>query len=113
MYPDAETYNPGRYLDSSFPTYKEPLTEFPSLKGQHCFGFGRRTCVGQDHAACVLFLAMGAFLWAFDAEPAILPNGERAKMEMTHSTANVIAMPAAQKVVFKPRNVRAIEELEI
>src|SRR2546421_3377596 len=39
-YPDPEAYNPARWLDPSFPTYKEPLTEFPKLMGHHQFGCG-------------------------------------------------------------------------
>jgi Cytochrome P450 len=31
LYPDPETFNPNRYLDPKFLTYKEPLTQYPTL----------------------------------------------------------------------------------
>lgn len=41
LYPDPETYNPERWLDSPFPTYKEPLSVYPNLSNFSAFGFGR------------------------------------------------------------------------
>ena len=42
LYPEPETYNPQRWLDPSFPTYKAPLSEYPNLHNYSNFGFGRR-----------------------------------------------------------------------
>jgi hypothetical protein len=66
VYPDAETFNPQRWLDPSFPTFREPLTQFPNLNGFSQFGFGRRTCQGIPVVEQDLFLTMGGMAWAFD-----------------------------------------------
>lgn len=65
-YPDAEAFNPGRWLDPTYPTYREPLTVYPNLAGYSQFGFGRRTCQGVPIVDQDLFLAMGGLAWAFD-----------------------------------------------
>jgi Cytochrome P450 len=66
MYPDPETFNPGRWLDPAYPTYREPLTQYPNLNGFSQFGFGRRTCQGVPIVEQDLFLSMGGMAWAFD-----------------------------------------------
>jgi hypothetical protein len=67
MYPDAERFNPERWLAPSFPTYREPLSLHPNLNGgYHQFGFGRRTCQGISIVEQDLFLSMGGMAWAFD-----------------------------------------------
>ncbi|KAH8806228.1 hypothetical protein F5882DRAFT_456518 [Hyaloscypha sp. PMI_1271] len=53
-------------LAPNFPTYHEPLTEYPNLKGFSQFGFGRRTCQGVESVEQRLFLVMGGLAWAFD-----------------------------------------------
>lgn len=74
-YPDAESFNPGRWLDSAYPTYKEPLTVYPNLAGYSQFGFGRRTCQGVPIVDQDLFLAMGGLAWAFDLRKKRRPGG--------------------------------------
>ena len=49
-YPDQKIFNPARWVDPSYPTYKEPLTEFPNLRGDTSFGYGNRACPGVDHS---------------------------------------------------------------
>lgn len=66
MYPDPEAFNPARWLDPAYPTYREPLTQYPNLAGFSQFGFGRRTCQGIPIVEQDLFLAMGGLAWAFD-----------------------------------------------
>ena len=46
QYPEPERYNPGRWLEPEYPTYREPLTEYPKLMGHHQFGCGLRICPG-------------------------------------------------------------------
>ncbi|KXX81833.1 Fumitremorgin C synthase [Madurella mycetomatis] len=50
----------------SFPTYREPLTQYPDLNGYSQFGFGRRTCQGVSIVEQDLFLSMAGVAWAFD-----------------------------------------------
>ena len=40
LYPDPTEFHPERWLDPSWPTYKEPLTEYPILRGDIAFGYG-------------------------------------------------------------------------
>ncbi|KAB5523139.1 cytochrome P450 [Coniochaeta sp. 2T2.1] len=65
-YPDAETFNPERWLLSQYPTYREPLTTYPNLQGYSQFGFGRRTCQGLPIVEQDLFLTMGGMAWALN-----------------------------------------------
>ena len=48
MYPDTDRrkllFNPERYLDPSYPTYKAPLTLYPNCHNYTPFGYGRRAC---------------------------------------------------------------------
>jgi Cytochrome P450 len=66
QYPDPETFNPARYLDTAaYPqTAKQPLTRYPTCEFDAAFGFGRRMCPGTRMAEdmMVLFVAtiMGA-----------------------------------------------------
>ena len=66
IYPDPETYNPERWLKPEYPTYQEPLTEFPNLKRFSAFGFGRRICPGLPSAERTLFIEVATLLWACD-----------------------------------------------
>lgn len=66
LYPDPDTFRPERYLSPLFPTYREPLTQYPSIHNMSQWGFGRRTCMGVDIVEQELFLVMGGLAWAFD-----------------------------------------------
>ena len=41
VYPDAAEFHPERWLEPSWPTYKEPLTEHPVLRSDGAFGYGK------------------------------------------------------------------------
>lgn len=66
MYPHANEYRPERWLDPAYPTFKEPLTEFPSLRNDRTFGYGNRGCPGSDLTHHELTTLLGAVLWAFN-----------------------------------------------
>ncbi|KAL9111507.1 MAG: hypothetical protein Q9227_003994 [Pyrenula ochraceoflavens] len=66
VYPDADNFRPDRWLDPRFPTYKEPLTRYPTLHGHHQFGFGRRICQGVNVVETQSFCVMGGVAWAFN-----------------------------------------------
>lgn len=65
MYPDADAWNPTRWLDPAFPTYKEPLDQFPTITGFSQFGYGKRTCQGQKLTEADLFVGIGSIAWLF------------------------------------------------
>jgi hypothetical protein len=63
-FPDPETFNPDRWLNPKYPTYREPLTEYPNLKRAMYFGFGRRICPGLESAQKALFIEIASIAWA-------------------------------------------------
>lgn len=66
LYPDPETYNPARWLESEWPTYRTPLTVYPNIQSYSNFGFGRRICVGQNIAERNLMIIAARIAWAAD-----------------------------------------------
>lgn len=64
LYPDADTFLPSRWLDPSYPTYREPLTQHPTITNYSCFGFGRRICPGQHIAERSLNILVARIAWA-------------------------------------------------
>ena len=66
IYPDPETFNPLRWLKPEYLTYKEPLTQFPTIINSSQFGYGRRLCQGQTVADEDLFIGIGSIAWLFN-----------------------------------------------
>ncbi|KAF1365703.1 cytochrome P450 [Lizonia empirigonia] len=66
MYPDPEAFNPLRWLKPEYPTYQEPLTQFPTIINSSQFGYGRRLCQGQTVADEDLFIGIGSIAWLFN-----------------------------------------------
>jgi hypothetical protein len=66
IYPDPETFNPLRWLQPEYPTYQEPLTQFPTIINSSQFGYGRRTCQGQTVADEDLLIGIGSIAWMFN-----------------------------------------------
>ncbi|KAJ4293069.1 hypothetical protein N0V90_008351 [Kalmusia sp. IMI 367209] len=66
MFPDPETFNPSRWVEPGWPTYQEPLTQFPTIINCSQFGYGRRLCQGQTVADEDLLIGIGSIAWMFD-----------------------------------------------
>lgn len=66
LYPDPDTFNPSRWLDPSFPTYREPLTVYPNLQNYTAFGHGRRICQGISIAENSANLQVALLAWGSD-----------------------------------------------
>jgi hypothetical protein len=94
VYPNAETFNPERWLSPKYPTYKDPLTVHPNLQGFSQFGFGRRTCQGISIVEQSLFLAMGGMAWAFNIQKKREPDGSEIPVHWNDFTPLLIAKPA-------------------
>ncbi|KAI2602783.1 cytochrome P450 [Hypoxylon sp. NC1633] len=92
-YPDADTFNPARWLEPEFPTYKEPLTVYPNLNGFSQFGFGRRTCQGIPIVEQDLFLAMGGMSWALNISKKRDADGREVPVHWNSYTPLLIAKP--------------------
>ncbi|KAI1117149.1 cytochrome P450 2C3 [Nemania sp. NC0429] len=93
MYPDGETFNPARWLEPGYPTYREPLTAYPKLSGFSQFGFGRRTCQGIPLVEQDLFLSMGGMAWAFDIRKKRGADGFEIPVHWNDYTPLLIAKP--------------------
>ncbi|EGP87952.1 unnamed protein product [Zymoseptoria tritici ST99CH_1A5] len=65
-YPEGNEWRPERWLEPSWPTYKEPLTEYPTLRGDPGFGYGTRSCPGTDLVMTELYTLIASLVWAFD-----------------------------------------------
>lgn len=67
-YPNADTFDPTRFLDNDFGTATpvSSSTDGTSRRRTYAFGAGRRVCAGQDMAEASLLLSMAKLLWAFD-----------------------------------------------
>lgn len=92
-YPDPEAFRPERWLDPSFPSYREPLTEFPNLKNYHQFGYGRRTCQGVEIVDQELFIVMSGMAWAFNIQKKKDASGNEVKVPWNKYTSLLIAKP--------------------
>jgi hypothetical protein len=66
MYPDPEAFNPLRWVEPDYPTYQEPLTQFPTIINSTQFGYGRRTCQGQTVTDEDLLIGIGSIAWLFN-----------------------------------------------
>ncbi|WPH03647.1 cytochrome p450 monooxygenase psod [Acrodontium crateriforme] len=65
-FPRANEFVPERWIDPSYPSYKEPLTEFPNIRGDMAFGYGSRACPGVELTNMELCTLFGALAWAFN-----------------------------------------------
>lgn len=73
VYPDQQLFNPARWLDPSYPTYKEPLTTYPNCHNFTSFGYGRRACPGYDYAERALVIMVAQMAWACNITKPIDP----------------------------------------
>jgi hypothetical protein len=102
-YPDPDSFRPDRWISPSFPTtYREPLTQYPTLKGFSQFGFGRRTCQGVDIVEQELFLTMGGLAWAFDIGKKKDDRGGEIEVPLAKYTSLLIAKPEKFEFALTP-----------
>ncbi|KAH7631596.1 cytochrome P450 [Sordaria sp. MPI-SDFR-AT-0083] len=113
-YPDAETFNPSRFLLPSFPqTYREPLTTYPNLSGFSQFGFGRRTCQGVPIVEQDLFLTMGGMAWALTITKKTDPvTGQPLPVHWNDYTPLLIAKPCRFPFDAVPRDKHKVRKMK-
>lgn len=75
LYPEPETFQPSRWLEPGYPTYREPLTQYPNITNYSAFGFGRRICPGQHIAERSLNILVARIAWACDIAKKVGPDG--------------------------------------
>ncbi|XXH05263.1 hypothetical protein Hte_011688 [Hypoxylon texense] len=93
IYPDADAFNPARWLEPKYPTYRTPLTLHPNLNGFSQFGFGRRTCQGIPIVDQDLFLTMGGMAWALNMTKKRRADGSEVPVHWNDYTPLLIAKP--------------------
>lgn len=66
LYPSPNTFNPARWLTPSYPTFRSPLSRYPSLSlmPMPLFGYGPRRCPGMHIAERSLFIQAAYIGWA-------------------------------------------------
>jgi hypothetical protein len=66
LYPSPNTFNPARWLTPSYPTFRSPLSHYPSLSftPMPIFGYGPRRCPGIHIAEKSLFIQAAYIGWA-------------------------------------------------
>jgi hypothetical protein len=87
MYPDPEAFNPMRWIDSKYPTYKEPLTQYPTIVNMSQFGYGRRTCQGMTVTEADLIAGIGSIAWLFNISKE--PRKEKVRRIMMNQKASI------------------------
>ncbi|EON63189.1 hypothetical protein W97_02416 [Coniosporium apollinis CBS 100218] len=120
LYPDPEEFNPLRWLKPEYPTYKEPLTEFPTMfTGSTQAGYGRRLCMGSQVADEDMFIGIGSLAWLFhiskeDAKRNIMMNEKASISEEELNTGldedSDASSEKSQEVKFDPTEVKAKKE---
>ncbi|TID17983.1 cytochrome P450 [Venturia nashicola] len=114
-YPDPWNFHPERFLEPQWPSYKEPLTQFPTIKSMSPFGWGQRTCIGQGITEDENLLACGGIAWGFDIGFKYTAEGEKIDVPTDKSNSLLIIKPDKFEIDIRPRKGcegRIIEEFE-
>src|ERR1700712_166336 len=103
MYPEADSFQPERWLKPGYPTYQEPLTTYPNLKRFAAFGHGRRICPGLEVTEKALFLQLSSLLWACNVRKAKDDTGKEIDVPWYDYTGVAISTPRKFEFVVEER----------
>ncbi|KAK8030644.1 hypothetical protein PG990_000378 [Apiospora arundinis] len=110
-YPDPDNFRPERWLEAGWPTFQEPLTQYPTLRGMTSFGWGQRQCLGQSLTEDELIVACGALAWCFNLRPKRDPaTGLDLPVPVDKSNSLLIIKPDPFDMAFEPRSEERREE---
>jgi len=110
-YPDPESYRPERWLEPSWPSYQEPLSQHPTITGMTSFGFGQRACLGQSLTRDETFVACGGLLWGFNLVKKKDVNGNVIEPSTNKSNSLLIVKPDPYEMAFEPRSEKRRAEI--
>ncbi|KAK7453121.1 hypothetical protein CaCOL14_005034 [Colletotrichum acutatum] len=111
-YPEPELFNPDRWLDPKYPTYKEPLTVYPNLQQFTAFGHGRRICQGINIAERSLNLKIALLAWACNISRATDGNGKEIIPPVYDFAAGFNVQPKEFDFDLQPRSQQRVDLLE-
>jgi hypothetical protein len=106
LYPDPETFNPDRWLNPAYPTYREPLSVHPNLQGFSAFGFGRRICPGLNIAERSLNILTARIAWACHISKQNQANGKAIHVPWYNYTTGFNVQPHWFPFELEPRKGR-------
>jgi cytochrome P450 len=105
LYPDAENFRPERWLDPLYPTYREPLTHYPSVKNHSAFGWGKRQCLGLDYTEIVHVTIVASILWSCNIQKKVdEKTGLEIELPWMDYSPFVIVRPNPTPLDIKPRD---------
>jgi hypothetical protein len=111
-YPDPDNFRPERWLEPTWPTYQEPLTQYPTVKGMTSFGFGQRACLGQSLTQDEMLAACGALCWGYNLKFKMDPvTGEKIDIPLNKSNSLLIIKPDNYEMCFEPRSETRKQEM--
>lgn len=85
-YPDAEAFNPGRYLNQTRLADEYAHLADYEKRDHYSYGVGRRLCPGIHLAERALFNTIAKTLWGFEIKPKLDSNGNPIKVDMSSET---------------------------
>lgn len=112
LYPDPDVYNPGRWLDPAFPTYKEPLTVYPNLVGYSAFGHGRRLCQGISIADASSNIQVALLAWGSSIGKAKDSKGKEITPPLYDFSVGFNVAPSQFDFTLVPRSSERTEVIE-
>ncbi|CAK4032488.1 hypothetical protein DOTSEDRAFT_67751 [Lecanosticta acicola] len=103
-YPDPETFRPERWLEAGWPTFQEPLTQYPTIMNMTSFGWGQRACLGQTITRDETVVACGGLLWGFNLVRKRDTNGRPIDPPLNKSNSLLIIKPDPFEMSFEARS---------
>lgn len=80
------------------------MSVYPTIKGMTSFGWGRRTCLGQDLTEDELLVACGSLCWAFNLTFKVDQDGRKIDIPTLKSNSLLIVKPDPFQMAFIPRS---------
>ncbi|OTB04800.1 hypothetical protein M426DRAFT_58005 [Hypoxylon sp. CI-4A] len=97
--------------EPGWPSYQEPLSVYPTIKGMTSFGWGQRQCLGQSLTQDELLVACGALSWCFNLKAKRDPvTGSEIPVPTDKSNSLLIIKPDPFEMAFEPRSLARKEE---
>jgi hypothetical protein len=78
----------------------------------HSFGYGRRSCLGQNVVDDEMFVFGASVLWAFNMTPKICPStGKPVPIDDQATNSHVILEPNPFQMTFEPRSDKRASQI--